>query len=149
MAARNSSLKIRPLKSKEIPLLGELWTEAGLSFKPTGRDSLRNLRRQWLRDPDLFIGVFLGEKMIAAVIASDDGRKAWINRLAVVPEGRHKGIALELIDRCEAVLRKRGRHIFCVHIEDDNEESVRLFDKAGYNREECIHYYTKRDRNDY
>jgi len=142
-------VKIRPLKESELTRLYELWTTAGLHFKSKGRDSMSNLRRQRKADPSLFVGAFEGSSLVGAVIASDDGRKAWINRLAVTPQARRKGVGTLLVRHCELILRKRGRGIFCVHIEDDNPESVRLFAKEGYSRELNIFYYTKRDSKDY
>ncbi len=149
MAARTNRPRIRQMRRQEVSDLPILWTNAGLPFRPKGRDSMRNLLRQRDRDPELFIGAFMKGEMVAAAIASDDGRKAWINRLAVVPEHRHRGLALAMIRRCESVMRRRGRHVFCVLIEDYNDESMNLFGKAGYMREESIHYYTKRDSGDY
>jgi len=144
-----TDIKIRPLKESELKGLSKLWTESGIHFKVRGRDSPPNLRRQRRSDPELFVGAFEGKKMLGAVIASDDGRKAWINRLSVVPEARGRGIATALIRHCERTLRRRGRHIFCVHIEHDNPESMYLFKKEGYDREDLIFYYTKRDSKDY
>lgn len=147
--ARLKGLTMRPLKESEIALLPKLWDDSGLPYKSAGRDSLKKLRAQRKADMDLFIGVFQGKKMVAAAIASDDGRKGWINRLAVLPDMRGKGIAVALISECEKILRRKGIRLFCVHIEGYNSESMRLFEKAGYKKEEDIFYYTKRELDSY
>ena len=54
-----------------------------------------------------------------------------------------------MISRSETILRKRGLHIFCAHIEADREESMRLLEKSGYSHETEIFYFTKRDSKDY
>jgi ribosomal protein S18 acetylase RimI-like enzyme len=149
MCAKAVAPILRPLRSGEIALLWELWKAAGLPFKPNGRDSLANLRRQRMRDPPLFVGAFIGPKLVGAAIASDDGRKGWINRLAVASDARGKGIATMLIRYCERIFRRRGRLLFCVHIEGYNQESMRLFEGQGYHKEEDIFYYTKRESNEY
>lgn len=141
--------KLRALRPAEIELLGKLWTAAGLPFRPKGRDSLKNLRRQRLRDPQLFVGAFQGSTLIGAVIASDDGRKGWINRLAILPSARGRGIATMLVRHCEDILKKRGRLLLCVHIEAYNTESLKLFKHLGYNKEEDIFYCTKRTDSHY
>jgi len=87
--------------------------------------------------------------MVGVALLSHDGRKGWINRLAVHPDYRHRGIAAALISRSETILRKRGLHIFCAHIEADREESMRLLEKSGYSHETEIFYFTKRDSKDY
>jgi ribosomal protein S18 acetylase RimI-like enzyme len=110
---------------------------------------MSSLRFQRKAMPDLFIGAFADRGLVGVVLASDDTRKGWLNRIAVVPAERGRGIARALIKASEEALRKRGRRMFCVHIEEYNEESMDLFEKQGYKRESDIFYYAKRDRKDY
>ncbi|UCE91320.1 MAG: GNAT family N-acetyltransferase [Methanobacteriota archaeon] len=137
-----------PLQEDDIPKVLALWSEAGLPTKPGGRDTLENLTRRRREAPDLFIGAFEGERMIGVVIGSDDGRKGWVNRLAVVPDRRRAGIAAKLLARCEEALRSRGRRIICALIEKDNEASQRLVEGKGYRCEDRIAYYAKREADD-
>ncbi|MGQ9588238.1 MAG: GNAT family N-acetyltransferase [Thermoplasmata archaeon] len=136
--------RIRHLRPKEIPLVPELWTKAGLPFRPKGRDSLDRLAKQRRAAPDLFLGAFIDDKLVGVAIASDDGRKGWINRLAVLPDARRMGLGKALIRECERALRKRGHKLFSALIEDYNRPSMKFFESAGYKREENIIYYTKR-----
>jgi len=144
-----SGVTVRALRESELKELVRIWRMSGLQYRAKGRDSLANLRMQRRSDPELFVGAFDKGKLVGAVIASDDGRRAWINRLAVIPETRGRGIATLLIRHCEKALRRRGRRLFCVHIEHDNPESMKLFAKEGYRREDMIFYYAKRDSEDY
>lgn len=145
----NRNFTIRQLTESELRDMVELWKRARLSFRPKGRDRISSLRLQLSRDPEMFVGAFADGKMIAAAIGSDDGRRAWINRLAVDPSHRRKGVALAMIEHFERVFRRRGRRLFCAHIEADNRPSMRLFEKAGYRRQTHIIYYAKRERPDY
>lgn len=140
---------LRPIKPGELQILRGLWKEAGLPSRPKGRDSLANLRKQRLRDPELFVGAFTEGRLVGAAIASDDGRKGWINRLAVSPKARGRGVGGLLIRYCENILRKRGRLLFCVHIESYNKESMQVFEHYGYRKEEDIFYFTKRESDEY
>lgn len=149
MVRVRSELRIRNLKSSELNAMRRIWTAAGLSFKPSGRDSPERLSKQLKASPSLFLGAFLDGRLVGVALCSDDGRKGWINRLAVLPQFAGRGIATALIGQSEKALRKRGVHIFCVHIEGDNEESMRLFERAGYQREMDIYYYTKREKKGY
>ena len=136
---------LRTLTEADLEDMLQVWLDAGLPCRPTGRDSLPELRTQFRDAPDLFIGAFSGEKMIGAVIATDDGRKGWINRLAVLPGYRRVGVGKALVKECEDALRKRGRGVFSILIEGENEASERLFMKEGYRDESDIRYYAKRD----
>ncbi|MDH3365989.1 MAG: GNAT family N-acetyltransferase [Thermoplasmata archaeon] len=149
MSALNTgSIDMRLISPDEIEQMISLWHEAGLPSKPGGRDTVESLREQLANDPDLFIGAFDRERMIGAIIGSDDGRKGWVNRLAVVPDKRRSGVASRLLERCEEALRRRGRQIICTLIENDNDYSERLFTSKGYKRENEIIYYAKRDADD-
>jgi L-amino acid N-acyltransferase YncA len=53
-----------------------------------------------------------------------------------------------LVAESEKVLRKCGVRIFCVLIEDHNDESKKLFKKCGYVEHRDIIYFTKRDSDD-
>jgi ribosomal protein S18 acetylase RimI-like enzyme len=96
-------------------------------------------------NPGFFIGAFENGKLIGAVIASSDGRKGWINRLAVDPEYRRRGIAKALIAEAEKALRQKGLKIFCALIEDSNKASKELFRKCGYVEHRDIIYFSKRE----
>lgn len=139
---------IRPISTSEIEEMLGVWSEAGLPVKMKGRDTVENLTKQVVADPDLFIGAFENGRMVGVIVGSDDGRKGWINRLAIVPYARRSGLARTLVKRCEDVLRARGRQILCVLIEEYNDASKVLFTSMGYIREEEIVYYAKRDGED-
>jgi len=145
----DKGLELRRLTDPQLRAMVNLWKESGLSCKPRGRDRIQALRAQRKDSPDLFIGAFLEGRLVGSVIASDDGRRGWINRLAVAPDARGKGVAKALVKAAEDALRMRGRHLFCVHVESDNEPSMRLLERAGYAREREILYYTKRERRSY
>ncbi|UCE81146.1 MAG: GNAT family N-acetyltransferase [Methanobacteriota archaeon] len=146
--AKGENIVTRPIVDEEVGQMVSLWSEAGLPTKPAGRDTVENLGRQLLESPDLFIGAFVGDRMVGIVMGSDDGRKGWINRLAVAPDMQRSGIASTLLELCEVALRKRGRQIICTLIEDDNNPSEAFFLQNGFKREDGIAYYTKRDADD-
>jgi len=149
MGSGRPSFVVRTLSEEDILLVPGLWKVAGLMYRPKGRDSVADLLKQRACNPDLFLGAFAGDKLIGVSIATDDGRKGWINRLAVHPSWQKRGVATALIGASEEALRKRGRKMFCTHIVKDNKSSVALFEKLGYKVETEIQYLTKRDDESY
>jgi len=147
--ARATEYEIRRLTVADLKTMVNLWKIAGLPYRPKGRDSKELLQTQRRKTPELFLGAFVGKSMIGVVIASDDGRRGWINRLAVHPQSRGKGVAKALIKAAESALRRRGRHLFCIHVESDNGRSMKLFEEVGYRREREIFYFAKRERKSY
>jgi len=136
---------IRRLTINDYDQMVQLWKNCGLPFRPRGRESKKAIEAQMTADPHLFLGAFEDSHLIGTVIISCDGRKGWINRLAVDPEHRRKGIAKALVTEAEKVLRERGIRVFCVLIKDSNESSRNLFKKAGYKELKDIKYFSKRD----
>lgn len=135
---------IRRLTHADYDNIITLWEKAGLPYKPKGRDSREAIKTQMQNTPDLFLGSFLEEELIGCVIASFDGRKGWINRLAVLPDYQGLGIAQMLICAAEEALEKRGAHVIGTLIFDTNEPSIKLFEKMGYNLSKDILYLSKR-----
>ncbi len=125
-----------------------LWDAAGLSYRPNGRDSQAALANQVERGWLTILGIESGGDLIAAVLITHDGRKGWINRLAVHPDHRRQGIARKLITASEEVLNDKGIEVYAALIELGNEASMALFGDAGYVDYEGIHYVTKRERED-
>lgn len=126
-----------------------LWKRAGLSFRPRGRDSKKMMEKQMRAFPEFFIGAFVGGRLVGVMIASYDGRmKGWMNRLAVDPEHRRRGIAQQLVNAAEKTLEKHGATILCALIEVPNKESLNLFQKMGYKAHRDIIYVSKRKSED-
>ena len=136
---------IRSLTPEDYDDLITLWEKSQLPYRSEGRDSRASIQKQIEEDPDLFLGAFLNNVLIGAVIASFDGRKGWINRLAVSPEYRRQGVAQELINAAENALKKRGAAVIGALIFETNEKSLILFEKMGYTIHDDIRYASKRE----
>ena len=116
-----------------------------MPFRPLGRDSRQAIEAQMKANPDFLLGAFEDSRLVGTVVVSCDGRKGWINRLAVDPKHRRKGIGKALIAEAEKALRKGGIRVFCVLIKDSNESSKSLFRNVGYEELRNIKYFSKRD----
>lgn len=121
-----------------------VWTLAGLPFKPNGRDS-RELMSIEMDNPCCnFYGMYDNDNLIGVVIANFDGRRGWINRLAIIPDHRGKNLGQFLIKKAEQFLYEIGANVICALIEDINYPSISSFQKSGYNCENEIKYFAKR-----
>jgi len=135
---------IRPFAIEDYDTVFALWKEAKLPCKPRGRDSRTNLQKQLGQAMVRFLVAELDGRVVGTVLASHDGRKGWINRLAVAKEFLRKGTAKRLLQEAEAWLGQQGIEIIACLVEDDNEPSVRCFLAAGYTRHADIVYFSKR-----
>ncbi len=137
-------MKIRSLTIADYDQIVALWKHAGLPFKPLGRDRRSAVQAQIAENPDFSLGAFEDNRLVGVVVATSDGRKGWINRLAVDPDFRRAGIAEKLIAEAESVLHKHGTRMFCALIDDDNKVSKQLFKKCGYKEHRDIVYFRKK-----
>ena len=141
---RVPGLDICKARREDYDDIVSLWIRAGLHYRPNGRDSRANLERE-IEDPSVdALVAFADGLMIGTVIGTNDGRKGWINRLAIDPDHRGKGVAQALIGRIEECFKARSLKIYCCLINAGNEPSQSLFERIGYDRHPEVVYYSKK-----
>jgi len=138
-------MEIRKLTISNYEEITKLWSKAKLPYKPKGRDSKEAIATEMKANPEFFIGAFEDNRLIGTVIVTCDMRRGWINRLAVDPDCRKRGIAKILVAESEKILRKHGVRIFCALVDDENAVSQALFKECGYVGHPDITYFSKRD----
>ena len=143
-----SNLVIRKFRIEDYDALIKLWNDAGLSHKPKGRDRRDKIEQELKRGNAIFLVAELDGKLVGSVFGTHDGRKGWINRLAVAPEFQRMGIAKKLIEEAEKRIYKLGIEIIACLIEDWNVKSMKVFEKSGYTKHPNILYLTKRKNPD-
>jgi ribosomal protein S18 acetylase RimI-like enzyme len=139
-------LVIREFRIEDYNKLISLWNEAGLGYRPRGRDSRRRIAEEIKRGDSIFLVAEMDGKLVGSVIGTHDARKGWINRLAVHPSYRHRGLAKKLVAEMEDRLSQVGLEVIACLIEQGNTASLQLFQSLGYERASDIVYLSKRKR---
>jgi GNAT superfamily N-acetyltransferase len=124
--------------------LVEIWESAGLSYKPSGRDSRERIEQETGLDCNRFLFARQEEMLVGTILVTHDGRKGWINRVAVLPEFRGRGIARMLVKYAEEWLDSEGIGIYACQVEPGNPGSLEVFKRLDYIPFEGMHYLTKR-----
>ncbi len=138
------NVTIREMRIEDYDALVKLWKDASLPFRPDGRDSREEIERQLGLPTSIYLMAEMEGAIVGVVLGTHDGRKGWINRLAVAPEHRGRGIARMLVEETEKRLFALGMGIVTVMIEDWNKTSAKVFKKLGYEPFEGIIYMRKR-----
>jgi ribosomal protein S18 acetylase RimI-like enzyme len=134
---------IRRFSIKDYPGIINLWEKAGLSYRPEGRDSFANIKTQIDGGRVIFLVAEVGGVIVGCVLGTHDGRKGWINRLAVDPKVRRRQIASRLVEELEGIFAKLGLDVIACLIEKNNSISKDFFNKLGYEYYPAD-YYSKR-----
>jgi N-acetylglutamate synthase len=143
-------MRIRQLTNEDYDRIIQIWSRAGLSHRPLGRDAREHFRLE----VDQHTAVFLGAEgtdgeLVGVVLGTHDGRKGWINRLTVLPEYQGQGIGRALTLEAEQRLNKLGILIVTCLIEGGNGASEKFFESLGYVGHPSITYYSKRQSPDW
>ncbi|RPI72161.1 MAG: GNAT family N-acetyltransferase, partial [Desulfobacteraceae bacterium] len=129
-------MKLKPpgrLNANDYPRIVALWQAAGLHIRPKGRDSREAFERQLESGIQKVIGIETRQgDLIGVVLVTHDSRKGLINRLAVHPDWRRRGLAKNLITAAEDLLHEQGIDVTAVLIEPENPASLKLFQETGY-----------------
>ena len=125
-------LRIRRLRLADYDAMIRLFQVCGLNPRTKGRESRAAIGAQLRTTRNRYLGAFEGARLIGTVLGTHDGRKGWINRLAVHPEYRRRHVASRLARLCERGLREQGIQIFAALIEPENSASEAVFRGLGY-----------------
>jgi GNAT superfamily N-acetyltransferase len=134
------SSEVISLSPEEYAEILSLWARAGLPARPEGRDAPDAFRRQHEGGRQRALGIRAGGRLVAVAILTHDGRKGWINRLAVDPDYRRHGLASRLIEEAERWFNEEaGVEVSSALIHSHNDASRALFAELGYETVDVVY----------
>lgn len=129
-------MQIRTFTLSDYETVIDLWLRAGLQLSRS--DSREGISRKLERDAELFLVGESDGRIIAAVMGCYDGRRAWVNHLAVDPDYQGQQAGGEMMAELERRLKRLGCEKINLHIAKDNERVQGFYEKLGFNRDELI-----------
>jgi ribosomal protein S18 acetylase RimI-like enzyme len=139
-----SSETVVSLGVSDYPDILDLWQRAGLPVRGEGRDAPAEFARQMASGAQRVIGIRADARLVAVAVLTHDGRKGWINRLAVAPDQRRQGLARRLVAEAERwFTQDLGLAVWAALIAHHNTASLALFDALAYERPAVV-YVSKR-----
>ncbi len=146
--SESSELKIRQFHVADYDSIVALWRESQLPYRPMGRDSREKITGEIEHHSAIFLIAEMNGIMVGSIFGTHEGRKGWINRLAVSPSYRKRGIAARLVTEVERRLSEMGIDIVACLVEEWNKVSLEVFERLGYKRHTDILYLSKRKNPD-
>jgi GNAT superfamily N-acetyltransferase len=107
------------------------------SVPPNVRDDQAALTTLLARDPEALLVAEHEGIVVGALIAASDGWRGNVYRLAVLPDRRRRGIAIELVRVGENRLRATGARRISALVAEADEAAVSLWRAAGYALDNC------------
>ena len=136
-----NGMTLRPITLNDLPNLITLWCIAGLKISPT--DTITGLRRHIGVSGNLATALCAADgTIIGSVLGSDDGRRGWINHLAIHPDYQGHGLGRLLITTIETRLKAQGCEKINLLINGPNQKVVPFYQANGFGFDDII-YMTK------
>ncbi len=135
---------IRKLRKDDYKAFTILWDNAKLPYKRQGRDRPDEIEHQLKQPNAIYLVAEIGGNLVGSILGTHDGRKGWINRLAVSPSYRRQGIASRLVAEVEKRLSKLGIEVIACLIENQNSVSIQMFKRLRYKKHSNMVYFSKR-----
>ena len=129
-----SSFAIRSATADDAIAVLELWNAAG--SVPTRTDDVRSIASLLARDPHALLLAEQNGELIGSLIASFDGWRGALFRLAVRPEYRLRGVGRALVAEGERSLRERGAVRITLYAIREESGAVDFWAAAGYASDE-------------
>ena len=125
-----SVISIGTAARSDLPAVLALWQTA--ATEPSATDDPAGLATLLARDPEaLIVATDAGGIVVGAVIATWDGWRGSMYRLAVSPSHRRQRVATDLVAEGESRLRARGARRLHMIVASDQEPARRVLARFG------------------
>lgn len=119
----------------------DLWRSCdGLSLRDA--DSRESMEKYLLRNPGLSFVAEEQGNIVASLMAGHDGRRGYIQHLAVADKNRGQGIAGRLLELCLDALAQQGIVKSHVHVLYSNRSGIEFWSRRGWIHREEIEMYS-------
>lgn len=126
---------VRPAGLDDVDAVLDLWRSAAEN-ESRPADTREAVFAVLERDPAALLVAVSDTELIGSLIAGWDGWRAHLYRLAVRPDYRRRGVGQALLEAAEARLAGLGARRFDAMVLDGNELGRRLWQAAGYRRQD-------------
>ena len=124
-------IEYRAFTMADYPEVYALWDGMpgiGLS----SADSPEAIARYLERNEGLSQVARIDGRLVGAVLCGHDGRRGYLQHLAVAPDARHQGIGMTLVVRCLSALAAEGYTRCHIFVYTNNESGLGFWKSAGW-----------------
>ena len=133
---QQTQLHIRPYQSDDEEQVVALWYCCNLVRH--GINPQEEIRRKVTFQPELFLVGLLECQVVATVMAGYEGRRGWLNYVAVSPEYQRQGLGRRIVESAIAQLKEKGCPKVNLQIVVSNQSVVSFYEGLGFAVEELV-----------
>ncbi len=138
------SIEYRIMNTNDIEdALDFLGNIPGVHLHENGEDSVAGICSYMKRNPMLSYLALVDTKIIGVIFCGHDGRRGFINHLAVSPDFRHQGVASKLLKLVEESLIDLGIKKGALFVLNENDSAMRFYESNGWSEETIVKIYSK------
>ncbi|HSG14950.1 MAG TPA: GNAT family N-acetyltransferase [Anaerolineae bacterium] len=122
---------IQEMELTDYKAVRELW-QSTEEIELADTDSREGLARFLERNPGLSFVARDDDRIVGAVLCGHDGRRGYIDQLAVQEQYRRQGIGRSLVSRCVYNLMRIGIRKWHLFVFEDNPAAITFWSKLGW-----------------
>lgn len=137
----NQVINIRPMSINDYESVIRIWSDAeGMTLREA--DSREAIARYLQHNPGFSFVAEAEDSLVGAVLVGTDGRRGYLQHLAVLPDYQGMGIGKNLIQSATLALQQAGiakTHLF-VHLENQTAQAFYL--KHGWQARDEVRMFS-------
>ena len=141
-------MNIRTMTIDDYPAVYALWASLPGIGLHAHEDSREGMAYYLRRNPETCFVAEEDGALIGAVLCGNDGRRGYINHLAVAQEHQGKGLGRALVNKCLTAMREEGISMCSFVVFKDNEAGNAFWDAIGSTQHDTLLYRKLRTGDD-
>ncbi|WP_445490903.1 GNAT family acetyltransferase [Niallia sp. 03133] len=129
-------MKFRSFTLDDFDSVINLWKKAGITLSRS--DTYQGMKEKLKRDKELFFLMEDDNRIIGVVMGTYDGRRGWVNHLAVDPAFQGQNIGQKIIAELENRFKQLGCEKVNLLIEMENANVQKFYEKQGFKKDELL-----------
>ena len=134
-------MQYRVMKISDYQKVIALWQNTE-GVKLRDADSENGIEKYLLRNPKLSFVAEINGQIVGTIMSGHDGKRGYIQHLAVDHVQRNAGVATELISLCLNALKLEGIIKSHIHVLNNNELAKKYWLNRGWEKRNDIDIYS-------